>query len=148
MRSWGYEKYAIRDTLKSHGKNYAFFLQFGTCTTALTLAVRRIRGILLVPVWISIVAAAMAHLVLNDLRATVLYVAVVLEKCHLSDWLILGLDQSGKELTKRVARLPKELPFSPSDADLSALKRLGLMLAACLLLWLLPWKTREKDKKE
>ena len=33
-------------------------------------------------------------------------VQVILEKCHL--FVAFGLEQSGKELTKRVARLPKE----------------------------------------
>ena len=48
----------------------------------------------------------------NGLHVERAQVAVVLEKCHLSDWLILGLDQSGK------AGAPRKLQRSGVSASM------------------------------
>ena len=152
MVKWGYEHSTIKDVLKARGKEYVLFLRFGAGAVAVTFSAQGFRGLLLAPIWISLVAAALSLLILQDVRAMVLYVAVLLEKCSLSHLVPLGVEETGKDLTKKVARLPKEAPFAPSLADTLALQRLGALLAVCLVLWLLlefyHRSHQKKDKKE
>ncbi|CAK9039888.1 unnamed protein product [Durusdinium trenchii] len=146
---WGYDETTVRSALKARGKEYATFLRLGASAVVLTFAVGQgFRGILLAPVWASLVAAAFSWLLVQDVRAMVLYVVVLIEKCYLSEVMPLGLEQSGKDLTKRVARLPKDMPFAPSVGDLLALQRLGVLLAMCFMIWMLLQWYHKKEKKE
>mmetsp|Transcript_4422 Transcript_4422/g.10252 ORF Transcript_4422/g.10252 Transcript_4422/m.10252 type:complete len:194 (+) Transcript_4422:43-624(+) len=149
MERWGYEQSMMKDVLKARGKEYVIFLRCGAGAIAVTLAAGQgFRGVILLPIWISLVAAGFSLMMVQDYRAMVLYVSVLLEKCYLSDVMPLGLAQSGKDLTKRVARLPKDAPFEPSLADTLALQRLGVLLALCFVVWVLLQSYRRKDKKE
>lgn len=149
MERWGYEQSMMKDVLKARGKEYVIFLRCGAGAIAVTLAAGQgFRGVILLPIWISLVAAGFSIMMVQDYRAMVLYVSVLLEKCYLSDVMPLGLAQSGKDLTKRVARLPKDAPFEPSLADTLALQRLGVLLTLCFVVWVLLQSYRRKDKKE
>ena len=88
-------------------QEYVRFLRYGVGAVVMTMCwAQGLRGLLLAPLYICLVTAAFCHFILEDLRPMVLYAQVILEKCQLL--VPLGLEESGKELTKRVARLPKE----------------------------------------
>eukprot|EP00435_Cladocopium_sp_Y103_P011023 s1653_g2.t2 len=73
MERWGYEQSVMKDVLKARGKEpaeYVLFLRCGAGAIALTLAAGQgFRGIILLPIWISLVAAGFSMMMVQDYRA-------------------------------------------------------------------------------
>eukprot|EP00930_Biecheleria_cincta_P038980 TRINITY_DN26799_c0_g1_i2.p1 TRINITY_DN26799_c0_g1~~TRINITY_DN26799_c0_g1_i2.p1 ORF type:complete len:234 (-),score=54.96 TRINITY_DN26799_c0_g1_i2:10-681(-) len=142
LQAMGHDMEAMKRVLRDAGKSYDTVIRSAAGLVVFTFFViaklrsnifRTLAVFLLCPAWICGVAAVTSASTAGSWQAGVLYVAVLLEKCNLA-WMALrlGLAEQGKDLTKRVARLPKE-PFEPSRNDEDALSILVSSMAALLL---------------
>mmetsp|Transcript_133155 Transcript_133155/g.188128 ORF Transcript_133155/g.188128 Transcript_133155/m.188128 type:complete len:216 (+) Transcript_133155:47-694(+) len=138
LKKWGQDKASVKSVLEARGKDFALLQRGGLAGIALALwALDGMVGLLLVPVWISLVAGVCGFSIVGNWKAAVLYVGVLLEKCDLAEYVKLELSETGQVLTKRVARLPANLPFEMKSADEPALQRLAAGVGACFLAWFL-----------
>ncbi|CAE7645413.1 unnamed protein product [Symbiodinium necroappetens] len=138
LKKWGQDKASVKSVLEARGKDFALLQRGGLAGIALALwALDGMVGLLLVPVWISLVAGVVGFSIVGNWKAAVLYVGVLLEKCDLAEYVKLELSETGQVLTKRVARLPANLPFEMKSADEPALQRLAAGVGACFLAWFL-----------
>merc|ERR1712176_801998 len=106
-------------------------------------------GLCFAPFWTFLVATVCAMGFCGNWQASVLYYTVLLEKCKLRRILPFTLDvETGKDLTKRVAALPKHGFFRPTPQDEAALVSLCTFLAATLAIgFLLEVLARSMQKK-
>jgi len=138
LQRWGLQKPDVRAMLLARGKDYILLMRCGVVGVSMSiLALDGVAGVLLVPVWILMIAGIVAVSIVGNWKACVLYAGVLLEKCDVAPHVPLGLADTGKDLTKRLARLPSALPYEATEADSAALNRLLSGVGVCLLIWVL-----------